>query len=133
MNPVFASSMAATPFWLLMLVFWLAAIVALWKVFVKAGQPGWAAIVPFYNVYVLLKVAGRPGWWLLLFLIPVVNWVISIVVSIDVAKAFGKDVVFGVIGLWLFSFIGYLMLGFGDATYKGPAASNSTPSAPAAV
>jgi hypothetical protein len=125
--------MAATPFWLLMLVFWLAAIVALWKVFVKAGQPGWAAIVPFYNVYVLLKVAGRPGWWLLLFLIPVVNWVISIVVSIDVAKAFGKDVVFGVIGLWLFSFIGYLMLGFGDATYKGPAASNSTPSAPAAV
>ena len=48
-------------------------IVGFWKVFEKAGQPGWAAIVPLYNAYILLKIAGRPGWWLLLFMIPFVN------------------------------------------------------------
>ena len=56
-------------------------IAGLWKVFVKAGHPGWAAIIPIYNVYILLKIAGRPGWWLLLFLVPVVSFVIAILVS----------------------------------------------------
>lgn len=96
-----------------------AAIVALWKTFEKAGQPGWGALIPIYNLYLLLKVAGRPGWWLLLFLIPVVNLVVYIIISIDVAKAFGKSTAFGVVGLWLFHVIGYLILGFGDAKYVG--------------
>src|ERR1700694_740307 len=77
-----------------MAVVWLAIVVlmiaALWKVFEKAGEPGWAAIVTIYNFYILLKIAGRPGWWLLLYLIPFVNFIISIIVSIDVAKRFGK-------------------------------------------
>ncbi|MDX8142946.1 DUF5684 domain-containing protein [Lentzea sp. BCCO 10_0061] len=97
-------------------------VVVFWKTFTKAGQPGWAAIIPIYNIYVLLKVAGRPGWWLILLLIPIVNIVILAIVSIDVAKSFGKDTVFGVVGLWLFSIIGYAILAFGGAQYRGPAA-----------
>lgn len=95
-------------------------IIAMWRIFVKAKQPGWAAIVPIYNAYVQLKIIGRPGWWLLLYLIPLVNLVVAIIVAIDLAKAFGKSTAFGVIGLWLFSIVGYLILGYGDAQYKMP-------------
>jgi len=94
-------------------------IVALWKVFTKAGQPGWAAIVPIYNGYILLKIAGKPWWWLLMFLIPFVNIVFSILLSIDIAKAFGQSPAWGVILLFLLCGIGYLILGFGSATYQG--------------
>lgn len=98
-----------------------AGIAGFWKVFEKAGQPGWAALIPIYNLYVLLKVAGRPGWWILLFLIPFVNIVTYLIVALDVAKAFGKSTGFGVVGLWIFSYIGYVMLGFGEASYQKPA------------
>lgn len=94
-------------------------IAAMWKVFTKAGQPGWAAIIPFYNLYVLCKVAGRPGWWLVLLILPLVNIIFSIIVSIDVAKAFGKGGAFGFFLLWLFGIIGYPILGFGSTTYQG--------------
>lgn len=114
-------------FWLVVFVL---AIVGMWATFQKAGQPGWAAIVPIYNVYVLMQVAGRPAWWLLLFFIPFVNIIVSLVVSVDVARAFGKSDAFGVIGLWLFSVIGYLMLGFGSDTYKGSTAKPAAPAAP---
>jgi len=96
-------------------------IIGLWKVYVKAGQPGWAVLIPFYNVYILLKIAGRPGWWLVLCLIPLVNIVIALMVAIDVAKAFGQSAVFGVVLLFLLSGIGYLVLGFGNYKYVGPA------------
>jgi hypothetical protein len=96
-------------------------IIGVWKVFEKAGQPGWAALIPIYNAYILLKIAGRPGWWLLLFLIPLVNLVIAFVVAIDIAKAFGQSTVFGVVLLFLLGGIGYLVLGFGDYRYVGPA------------
>jgi hypothetical protein len=95
------------------------AIIGLWATFLKAGKHGWAAIIPFYNIYTLMKVAGRPGWWLVLYIIPIVNIVIAIIVSLDVARRFGKSAVFGVVGLWLFGFVGYLMLGFGSAVYRG--------------
>lgn len=94
-------------------------IVALWKVFSKAGRPGWAAIIPIYNTYVLIKVAGRPGWWLVLYIVPIVNVVISIIVSIDVAKSFGKGGAFGFFLLWLLPIIGYPILGFGGDPYRG--------------
>jgi hypothetical protein len=97
-------------------------IVSLWKVFTKAGKPGWAAIIPFYNIWVMLEVAGRPGWWLILYFIPLVNILIAIIVSLDIAKAFGKSGVFGFFGLFLFGFIGYPMLAFGNAKYTKPAA-----------
>ncbi len=108
----------------IVLLFQLAIIVliiaGIWKTFAKAGQPGWAAIIPIYNAYILLKVANRPGWWLLLFLIPLVNLVIAIIVAIDVAKAFGKGAGFG-LGLAFLGFIFYPILGFGSATYSAPA------------
>ena len=64
-------------------------IIAAWKVFAKAGQPGWGIFIPIYNLYLWVKIAGKPGWWVLLFFIPQENIVISIIVSLDVAKAFG--------------------------------------------
>ncbi len=94
-----------------------------WKTFQKAGHPGWAIIVPFYNIYVMLQIAGRPGWWLLLYFIPIVNIVIGIVVAIDIARAFGQSAMFGFFLLFLLGGIGYLILGFGDARYRGPVAA----------
>jgi Family of unknown function (DUF5684) len=110
-----------------MLLVWLAillvTIIGGWKTFEKAGQPGWAIFIPIYNVYILLKIAGRPGWWLLLLLIPLVNLAIAFIVAIDVAKSFGEGAVFGILLLAIFSPIGYLMLGFGNYRYLGPAAA----------
>ena len=90
-----------------------------WKVFVKAGRPGWGIIIPFFNIYLMCKIAGRPGWWLVLYFIPIVNIVVSLIVAIDIAKAFSKTAGYGV-GLWILSFIFGPMLGFGDATYTAP-------------
>jgi hypothetical protein len=101
-------------------------IASLWKVFTKAGKPGWAAIIPIYNIFVLLQIVGRPWWWLLLMLIPFVNFVIAIIIYIDLAKSFGKGVGFG-IGLLFLSFIFFPILGFGDAQYVGPAAAQGSP------
>ena len=104
-------------------------IAATWRVFSKAGQPGWAAIIPFYNVSVLMRTAGRPGWWLLLMLIPVVNFVVSIIVSVDLAKSFGKGAGFGVL-TFLFPIIGFPILGFGGANYVGPGGQPLHPGQP---
>jgi hypothetical protein len=107
------------------LVVWLAVAVlyvaSWWTLFVKAGKPGWAAIIPIYNVIVLLDIIGRPVWWVILYFVPVVNWIIALIVSIDVAKAFGKSAAFG-IGLWLLGFVFYPILAFGDTRYQGSAA-----------
>jgi hypothetical protein len=97
----------------------------LMKVFKKAGrQDAWAAFVPFYNMYVYYEIAGRPGWWAFLALIPFVGGMAALVTgiigSIDLAKSFGKDTGFGIL-LILLPFIGLPMLAFGDATYQGPA------------
>jgi uncharacterized membrane protein YhaH (DUF805 family) len=97
-------------------------VAALWKVFTKAGKAGWLVLIPLVNIYVLLKIAGRPGWWLILFLIPLVNLIIALLVSLDIAKSFGKGAGFG-LGLCFLGFIFYPVLGFGSATYKGPAAA----------
>jgi hypothetical protein len=104
------------------LVIGLVVIIGLWKVFTKAGQPGWAAIIPIFNLYILCKVAGRPGWWLILMLIPFVNFIIAIIVCIDIAKNFGKGAGFG-LGLAFLGFIFFPVLGFGSATYQGSTAS----------
>ena len=104
-------------------------IAAFWQVFVKAGHPGWAAIIPIYNIYILLKVIGRPAWWLLLFLDRpssrssgwIVTLVIGIIIGQDLAKSFSKSTGFG-IGLWILSFIFIPILGFGQAQYAGPSA-----------
>ncbi len=101
-------------------------IASMWKIFVKAGKPGWAAIIPIYNLVVLLEVVGRPMWWILIYLIcaPIAG----IVVSLDLAKSFGKDIGFG-IGLIILPIIFLPMLGFGSATYVGPSAAQNKPQA----
>jgi len=97
-------------------------IAAMWKVFTKAGKAGWLVLIPIVNIYQLLKIAGRPGWWLILLIIPLVNLIISILVSMDIAKSFGKGAGFG-LGLAFLGPIFYPILGFGSATYKGPVAA----------
>ena len=96
-------------------------IAGMWKTFGKAGRPGWAAIIPIYNIIVWLKVVGRPTWWVLLFLIPCIQVVPLAIVCIDTARSFGQSVGYG-IGLFLLSFVFWPMLGFGSAEYRGPAA-----------
>lgn len=120
------------------IVLTLVLIIAQWRIFTKAGQPGWASVVPIYNYYVMLQIVGRPAWWLLLMLVPFVNFVVMVIIALDLAKAFGKSEAFGIVGLILFAPIGYMMLGFGGATYHGssttaPAGSTPPPVAPPAV
>jgi hypothetical protein len=93
-------------------------IAGIWKTFEKAGKPGWAAIVPIYNGIVILEIAGKPIWWILLFFIPCVNIIVAILVFIALAKAFGKSEIFG-LGLAFLGFIFFPILGFGDAKYIG--------------
>lgn len=105
-------------FWIIFLALALVVIAGCWKMFEKAGRPGWAALVPIYNVVVLLGIAGKPLWWLLLLFIPLVNLIVAIIVSIAIAERFGKGVGFG-LGLAFLGFIFYPILGFGDAQYQG--------------
>lgn len=109
-------------YWIVILAVYVVVVIGLWKTFVKAGRPGWAALIPFYNIYVLLKIVGKPGWWLILFFIPLVGLIVHILVSLRLAKAFGKSDVFGIFLLWLFGPIGFLILGFGSAKYNKSAA-----------
>lgn len=108
-------------------VFWIAIALAVvlinmaacWRVFQKAKQPGWAALVPIYNIYVELKIIGRPGWWIWLYFIPFVNTITHLIVAMDLAKVFRKSNLFGVVSLLLLPPIGYAILGFGSARYRG--------------
>ena len=93
-------------------------IASVWKVFTKAGKPGWACLVPIYNLIVILDIAGKPVWWFILFFIPVVNLVVSFMTYISLAERFGKGAGFG-IGLLLLGFIFFPILGFGSAQYQG--------------
>jgi hypothetical protein len=102
--------------WLFFMVIMLVSYIPLMFVFKKAGQAWWKAIVPIYNIYVLLKLVQRPGWWLLLFFVPFVNFVILIVVMNDLSKAFGHGVGF-TLGLIFFSFIFMLILAFDSSKY----------------
>lgn len=113
-----AFGMVFTLVWLAIVVLVVASV---WKVFAKAGEPGWAAIIPIYNLIVLLKVAGKPLWWIILCLIPFVNIIALILIGIALAQNFGKGAGFGV-GLALLGFIFFPILGFGDAVYRRQAA-----------
>jgi len=113
-------------FWICWLGAMILMIAACWKIFTKAGQPGWASIIPIYNWYILCKIVGRPGWWVILLLIPFVNFIVGIILCIDLAKSFGKGVLFA-IGLILLGLIFFPILGFGSAQYQGPAAGAIAP------
>lgn len=98
------------------LVLVIVAIVGMWKAFAKTGAPGWGAIVPIYNVYLMTKMADKPGWWVVLAFIPLVNIIVLIIISIEIAKGFNKGAGFGV-GMAFLSFIFWPILGFGSAQW----------------
>lgn len=93
-------------------------IASMWKVFEKAGQPGWACIIPIYNIYIMTQIAKKPGWWTVLMLIPYIGLIWSIWVQNMISKNFGKSEGF-TIGMIFLPFIFWPILGFGDATYEG--------------
>lgn len=110
------------------LIFVIPALIGMWKVFVKAGKPGWAAIVPLYNLYIYVQIAQKPTWWFVLMLVPYVNIVVNIMLTLEIAKKFNKSAAFAIFGLLLFPFVGWPMLGFGPAQYHPDAvAPNPTP------
>jgi hypothetical protein len=113
----YASDGLGPTFWIIWCVVVIIQIAAMWKVFEKAGKPGWAAIIPIYNVIVILDIAGKPWWWILLCLIPLVNIVVLIIVYISLARNFGKGVGFA-LGLMFLSFIFFPILAWGDAQYQ---------------
>jgi hypothetical protein len=94
-------------------------IAGLWRTFEKAGKPGWAALVPFYNYWVMVEIVKKPVLWFVMLLIPCVNFVFAILLCIEIAKCFGKGGGFGV-GLALLSPIFFPLLGLGDAQYQEP-------------
>jgi hypothetical protein len=99
------------------------------KTLVKAGLPGWRAIVPIYNVYLMCEMVGRPGWWALLYLISCVSLIFAFIVAIDSARNFGRGTGFG-IGLALLPYIFFPILGFSDAQYLGNKAWETSPTSP---
>lgn len=101
-------------------------LVATWRIYQKAGKPGWACLIPFYNFYVLLEIVGKPGWWLIWMFIPLANIIVSIWVTNLLSKSFGKDEWF-TLGLIFLSVIFYPILGFGSATYQGGAGNPKAP------
>lgn len=109
-------------FWGLCFICAIITIMGMWKTFAKAGQPGWAAIIPFYNYYVLCQVCGKDIVWFILLLVPCVNIVVSILLMIELAKVFGKGAGFA-IGLIFLAPIFIAILGFGKAQYLGAKAA----------
>ena len=111
-------------FWIIYLAAIIAIIAGWWMIFTKAGEDGWKAIIPIWNILVILKIVGREWWWIILMLIPIVGFVIWIIVALDLAKSYGRGTGFG-IGLIFLPYIWSLILGFGSDTYKGPAAAKT--------
>ena len=112
-NPLVAGAFGLFELALIVLV-----IIGMWKLFTKAGEPGWASIIPIYNIYIICKIVGKPGWWVLLMCIPFIGVIFWILVAIELAKVFGQGAGFGV-GIAFLSFIFIPLLGFGDAQYRG--------------
>ena len=92
-------------------------IASMWKLFSKAGKPGWACIVPIYNYVVWLEIIKKPIWWIILLMVPIVNFIIIIIMFIEMAKAYGKSAGFGV-GMIFLPYVFFPMLAFGDSTYE---------------
>ena len=94
-------------------------LVASWRVYVKAGLPGWGVLVPVYNLYLWCTIAGKPGWWLLLLFVPFVNLAVILLLSLGVAKAFNKSESFGVL-LALLAPVAVPILAFTEVVYTPP-------------
>jgi hypothetical protein len=106
------------------LAIWVFSIICMWRVFEKAGKPGWAAIIPIYNLIVIIEIAGKPIWWIILFLIPIVNIVIAIMVLHGVSTSFGQGAGF-TLGLIFLGIIFWAILAFGNYTHEGGGSGGS--------
>ena len=93
-------------------------IAAQWIIFQRAGQAGWKCLIPFYNMYILMQISGKPGWWMFLLLVPLVGVVILLLAMLALAKKFGRSELFGV-GLFLLPMIFFPILAFGGSQYEG--------------
>lgn len=109
-----------TAFLIPFLIIWVIMVVAHWKIYEKAGKPGWAAIIPIYNIIVLLEIIGKPVWWIFLLIIPCVNIIFAIWMVNLLSKSFGQSEGFTV-GLLLLGIVFYPILAFGNYQYIGPA------------
>lgn len=114
-----------TTYWFVAVIFYVISVIAMWKIFTKAGVDGWKSIIPFLNVYELYRIAMGNGWLFLLLLIPLVNIVMSIMLWVKLAKAFGHGGGFAA-GLIFLNTIFILILGFEDSVYQGPLAENKS-------
>ncbi len=118
-----AAAAAALGFGLVMFVIWFAVlvlmIISMWKIYVKAGQPGWASIIPIYNIIVWLQMINKPLWWIVLLFIPFVNFIVIIMMYHELSKVFGKGVGY-TIGMIFLGIIFLPMLAFGSAVYTKP-------------
>ena len=114
-----AAAGAAVAYYVCLIAMYVLLVIAQWKIFAKAGEAGWKSLIPFYNLYILFKIADGNGIKFLLLLIPVVNVVFAIIMELKLARAFGKGTGFA-IGLIFLAPIFMLILGFGDAQYIGP-------------
>ncbi len=94
-------------------------LASLWKIFSKAGKPGWGCLIPVYNFVLICEIVGRPTWWVLLMFIPCANIIVAFLLAIDLAEAYGQGAGFGV-GMIMLPYIFYPILGFGSASYRGP-------------
>jgi len=115
-----------TMFWVIWCIVILFYVVTMWKIFTKAGQPGWAAIIPIYNLVVLHQIVGKPIWWIILYIIPLVGLIIGIIVTHALSTSFGKGAGFTV-GLIFLGFIFYPILAWGESQYLGPNAGSPGP------
>ena len=104
---------------IVMLIVLLIVVIGMCKMFSKAGKPAWGAIIPVYNLILLVQIIGKPMWWVVLFFVPIVSVFVAVYLPFAIAKNFGKGMGFGV-GLLLLPFIFYPILGFGSAEYIGP-------------
>jgi hypothetical protein len=106
------------PFMVLGIALAILMIVCQWKIFEKAGQPGWACLIPIYNLIVMFQIAKKPEWWVILCFVPFVNIVISFIMIFAIAEKFGKSGGFA-IGMILLPYIFFPVLAFGDSRYTG--------------
>jgi hypothetical protein len=112
-----STGLFSTGFLLVMIAWLVFVLVAGWKMYVKGAQPGWVSLIPFLNIFGLLKIVHRPWWWFFLLLIPFVNFFVWIVLMLELAKAFGHGIGMALVLIFLTG-IGYLVLGFGDSRYQ---------------
>lgn len=132
-------------FFTMLIIFWIFQIIAYWKLFTKAGEPGWKSIIPVYNSYIQYKISWKPMWFWITFavlfvfellgqfgnpeapntalliitsIVGLILLVINIMATVKLSRAFGHGIGYaiGLIFLWP---IFILILGYGKSEYKG--------------